>query len=227
VKQIVSPNFNARDTSIAVNYIVVHYTGMRSAAEALARLCDAGAEVSAHYLIEEDGSVTQLVDEADRAWHAGKSSWRGIADMNSASIGIELVNPGHEFGYRKFPDAQIAALKKLMGEIIVRRQMTATLAPVAHSDIAPERKQDPGELFPWRGLAQEGLGLWPVPEAADHVAASEAEITVMLGAVGYDVSSMQTAVLAFQRHYYPEQLTGIADAATIARLRALKRLIGC
>ena len=153
-----SPNFNDRADGIKLAYIILHYTGMKDAASALERLCDPAAQVSAHYMIDEDGSVIQLVDEAKRAWHAGKSFWRGITDMNSASIGIELVNPGHEFGYRPFPAAQITALKKLLHEIIARHGMNRKSCLLGHSDIAPTRKQDPGELFPWEELAKDGLG---------------------------------------------------------------------
>jgi N-acetylmuramoyl-L-alanine amidase len=223
MKQIPSPNFNGRAPGIKLAHIVLHYTGMTDAPAAIARMCDPAARVSAHYIIEENGHAAQLVAEEKRAWHAGQSFWRGITDLNSASIGIELVNPGHEFGYRAFPPAQITALKELMRGIIARHQMNAATAPIAHSDIAPSRKQDPGELFPWQELAKEGFGLWPTP--TDYAPATETEITGLLGAVGYDTATSRDALLAFQRHYHPENLTGIANPETVARLRALKELM--
>jgi N-acetylmuramoyl-L-alanine amidase len=225
MKKMSSPNFNARDPKIALDYIVLHYTDMKDAASAIARLCDPAAQVSAHYVVDEDGGILQLVDEDKRAWHAGISFWRGITDINSASIGIELVNPGHEFGYRPFPEAQITTLVKLAREITVRHKMSATTAILAHSDVAPTRKRDPGELFPWPKLAQEGLGLWPVPEPQDFAVATEKDIAEMLGTIGYDTTIMSDTLLAFQRRYHPESLMGIADQETVARIRALKRLL--
>ena len=139
--------------------LVLHYTGMPSAAAALARLCDPGAKVSAHYLVDEDGTVQALVAEQNRAWHAGVSFWRGATGLNDRSIGIEIVNPGHEFGYRPFPPAQMQAVRELCRGILARWPIPARNV-VAHSDIAPNRKQDPGELFDWRGLAAAGIGLW-------------------------------------------------------------------
>lgn len=149
-----SPNFNERIGYAAPNMIVLHYTGMKTAKDALERLCDPAAEVSAHYVIDEDGTLYQLVDEEKRAWHAGVSKWDGETDINSASIGIELVNPGHEFGYRAFPAAQMEALAKLCKDIMTRHDIQTVLG---HSDIAPERKQDPGELFDWQWLADAGV----------------------------------------------------------------------
>jgi N-acetylmuramoyl-L-alanine amidase len=217
-----SPNFDARNPRVPLRFIVLHYTGMKSAEEALARLCDPAAKVSAHYLIDEEGQAFHLVDEQHRAWHAGESCWQGITDINSASIGVELSNPGHEFGYQAFPSAQINALKELMHDII-RRHNLSPAATLAHSDVAPERKQDPGELFPWRELAAEGLGLWPVPQEADYASASEGDTRALLKAIGYEClpGGEKPALLAFQRHYYPENLTGEADPETVARLRAL------
>jgi N-acetylmuramoyl-L-alanine amidase len=150
-----SPNGNERKlpSGTGPSLVVLHYTGMRTATDALERMCNPAAEVSAHYMIDEDGTVTQLVDEEHRAWHAGRSSWRGETDVNSASIGIELVNPGHEFGYRPFPEVQIEALLPLLSDIVQRRAI-APANVVGHSDVAPARKQDPGELFPWERLAR-------------------------------------------------------------------------
>ncbi len=149
-----SPNFNDRIGDDAPEMIVIHYTGMQSAAAALERLCDPAAEVSAHYVIDEDGVTYKLVEEENRAWHAGVSQWDGERDINSASIGIELVNPGHEFGYRGFPSAQMEALATLCKDIMSRHDIKTVLG---HSDVAPERKQDPGELFDWSWLANTGV----------------------------------------------------------------------
>jgi N-acetylmuramoyl-L-alanine amidase len=223
MKQIPSPNYNERDPLISLEYIVLHYTGMKDGPSALARLCDAAAQVSAHYIIEEDGSVIQLVDERNRAWHAGKSFWRGITDLNSASIGIEIVNPGHEFGYRPFTASQISALKPLLREIIARHNMAPLTCLLGHSDVAPSRKEDPGEFFPWKEFAQEGLGLWPQTDKSDLSPANEGEVASLLATIGYDTTEIADAILAFQRHYRVEKLTGQADAETVARLRTLKQ----
>lgn len=226
-----SPNFNARAEGAAMRYIVLHYTGMPTAEEALFRLTDAGSEVSAHYMIDEDGEVIRLVDESLRAWHAGKSCWQEERDMNSASIGIELVNPGHAFGYRPFPQAQIDALKVLLHEIIARYDLLPSCL-LAHSDIAPTRKEDPGELFPWKELAQEKLGLWPQPTPHDYEPERvPSEVFFLLTKIGYDCPPMDeaacyAALQAFQRHYHPEALMDEITPETLARLRALVREIG-
>jgi N-acetylmuramoyl-L-alanine amidase len=227
-----SPNFDDRDPAVPLQFVVLHYTGMKTGDEALARLCDPAAKVSAHYVIEEDGHVFLLVEEDKRAWHAGKSFWRGTADLNSASIGIELVNPGHQFGYRPFPAAQIKALKQILRGIVKRRNLEPATALLGHADVAPSRKEDPGELFPWRELAEEGLGSWPAPKAEDYGFAEDAEVQNLLRAIGYDCPASGTydqttraALLAFQRHYHPENLTGTPEKETVARLRALRRLL--
>jgi N-acetylmuramoyl-L-alanine amidase len=210
-----SPNFDARPGG--VNVLVLHYTGMQTAAAALARLCDPGAKVSSHYLVDEDGEVYALVEEQNRAWHAGVSFWRGVTGLNDVSVGVEIVNPGHEFGYRPFPDVQMAAVLKLCRAIIGRHHLPQRNV-VAHSDIAPDRKQDPGELFDWRWLANEGVGLWtddfgpPGDLAAD------------LAAIGYDVAAREV-VTAFQRHYLPGHLSGVADDPTRGRAAALRALV--
>jgi N-acetylmuramoyl-L-alanine amidase len=214
-----SPNFDERASGISLDYIILHYTGMKDAATALARLCDAKSKVSAHYLIDEDGSITKMVPEISRAWHAGQSFWRGKTDLNSASIGIELVNPGHEFGYRPFPPPQITALKKLMHAIISRHGMNPLTAPLGHSDIAPSRKKDPGELFPWQELARNGLGAWPTP--TNFSTGTNAECLELLKVIGYDTSVSRDAILAFQRRYCPSLLTGEAYSETLSCLRAL------
>jgi N-acetylmuramoyl-L-alanine amidase len=209
-----SPNFDARPGPVDV--LVLHYTGMQSAGAALARLCDPVAKVSSHYLVDEDGTGYRLVEEQSRAWHAGVSSWRGVARLNDASIGIEIVNPGHEFGYRAFPDAQMAAVLELCRGIVGRHKIPARNV-VAHSDIAPDRKQDPGELFPWRRLASEGVGVW-----TDEF--STGDLMEDLAAIGYDIAA-KGVVTAFQRHFLPDNLSGEADARTIGRAAAVRRLV--
>lgn len=216
-----SPNFDARPQGQAVDMLVLHYTGMRTMDEALARLCDEEAKVSAHYLIDEDGTIHRLVAEDKRAWHAGVSSWRGHADINARSIGVELVNPGHEFGYRAFPDAQMAALIELAQAILTRHPIPPCNV-VGHADIAPRRKQDPGELFDWQRLAQAGIGLWPEV----HDTTSQAtHMAPRLSHYGYDISDADAAVLAFQRHFRPARTDGIADAECAGILDALLKLV--
>jgi N-acetylmuramoyl-L-alanine amidase len=230
-----SPNFNTR--TAPPDMIVLHYTGMQSGEAALARLCDAEAKVSSHYMVEEDGRIFRLVPEERRAWHAGKSFWKGATDINSASIGIEIVNPGHEWGYRKFPEAQIAAVIELVADIRTRWDVPDGRI-LAHSDVAPARKEDPGELFPWKRLAQEGHGLWFEPEAApgvDLTIGDEGPGVFVLQAglhrLGYEPlpsgkydDETATMVRAFQRHWRPEGVDGVADGETRARLMAILRL---
>jgi N-acetylmuramoyl-L-alanine amidase len=225
-------NYNSRDPNVPLKYILLHYTGMKSAAAAIDHLCNKKAAVSAHYVIEEDGHILRLVDEDNRAWHAGEGSWFGITDMNSASIGIEIVNPGHQLGYRPYPGAQIAALKLLLRDIIKRRGLCAQTCILAHSDIAPGRKEDPGELFPWRELAEDGLGLWPQPDADDYGFAEDSDVQGLLRQAGYycpDTGAydmeMRAALIAFQRRYEPRNLTGTPEKETIARLRAMVRYL--
>jgi len=229
-----SPNFDARRAP--PDMIVLHYTGMPSGAEALARMRDPQAKVSAHYLIEEDGRVFSLVAEERRAWHAGVSFWKDERDVNAVSIGIELVNPGHEWGYRAFPDAQIEVLIALLDE--VRGRWTIPDGRIlGHSDVAPERKTDPGELFPWKQMAQAGHGLWLEPPAAPGPALSVGDdgtgvfaLQAGLTRLGYDSApsgqfDARTAAIitAFQRHWRPERVDGIADGETRARLVHLLR----
>jgi len=215
-----SPNHDARPVGRAIDTLVLHYTGMPSAVAALDRLTDAAAKVSAHYLIDENGAVWRLVPEARRAWHAGIACWAGERDVNGASIGIELVNPGHEFGYRPFPEAQMAALEELGRDILARHPIPAARV-LGHSDVAPGRKTDPGELFDWRRLAAAGIGLWPEP-AAD-ASADAAEVKRWLGAFGYGFleEDLSAVIAAFQRHFRPGIISGQADADTAGRLRAL------
>jgi len=216
--------------------IVLHYTGMQTGEAALARLCDPEAKVSSHYLVEEDGRVFRLVAEERRAWHAGVSFWKGEEGVNHASIGIEIVNPGHEFGYRAFPEAQIAAVIALVADIRTRWEIEDSRI-IGHSDVAPARKQDPGELFPWKALAQAGHGVWaeadpapgePLSEGAEGVGvfALQAGLTRL----GYDCAptgkfdqNTREVVLAFQRHWVQTRFDGVADGLTRARLMAVLR----
>jgi N-acetylmuramoyl-L-alanine amidase len=202
--------------------LVLHYTGMESGEAALARLCDPAAAVSAHYIVYEDGGVVRLVDERERAWHAGVASWRGARDINARSIGIELVNPGHEFGYRAFPKAQMAALIELSGDILARHRDILPRNVVGHSDVAPTRKMDPGELFDWRMLADYGIGLWP--DEADAAVLDPEAVAAMLAAFGYATDDRFAAVKAFQRHFRPERVNGRVDFETVRRLAGLLAL---
>lgn len=203
-----SPNFD--DRALPVSMVVLHYTGMQSADDALERLCDGKAKVSAHYLIDEDGTVTALVPEDKRAWHAGRSYWRGITDVNSASIGIELVNPGHEWGYRPFPAAQMEALLPLLADIVDRHDISPTNV-VGHSDIAPARKEDPGELFDWERLARLRLAL-PIPKPKMMlIYENPGAFYLALERFGYDISDGRAAVRAFQRRWRPKLIDGELD----------------
>lgn len=214
-----SPNFGERHSAITM--AVIHYTGMKTADAALDRLTDPKSEVSSHYMIAEDGTVFRLVDEAKRAWHAGPGWWRGIADINSASIGYELVNPGSEFGYTPFPEPQIAALIALL-----RATTTTHAIPpanvVGHSDIAPTRKDDPGELFPWNTLAQAGLAA-RVPAPGADPGWTDTGAIAALARYGYGVDDPKAALTAFQRHFRPTQVEGTWDAQSRAVLLALLR----
>jgi N-acetylmuramoyl-L-alanine amidase len=202
---------------------------MASAAEAQARLCDPAAKVSAHYLIDEDGSVIALVPEPARAWHAGVSAWQGESGLNDRSIGIELVNPGHEWGYRAFPEAQYQACIALC-QAIVRRWPIPPRRVLGHSDVAPERKEDPGELFDWQRLAAAGVGLWPA--CGEGAPRSVATLQAELARFGYAVPrhgrldrATGLVIAAFQRHFRPRLVDGIADRATLARLDGLLALL--
>ena len=229
-----SPNFDARTGP--PDMILLHYTGMPTGEAALKRLQDAASRVSAHYMVEEDGRVFALVPEERRAWHAGRSFWRGVTDVNAISIGVEVVNPGHEFGYRPFPDAQIAAVIDLLGDIRTRWTVPGERI-IGHADVAPERKEDPGELFPWKRLAEAGHGLWvePPPAPGDPLAEGESGTGVFalqagFTRLGYDCAPSGTydahtaaVVRAFQRHWVQSRFDGAADGETRARLMALLR----
>jgi len=216
-----SPNHDARPNGAGVDLLVMHYTGMKTPDAALARLCDPASKVSSHYMIDEDGGIYALVPESARAWHAGVSWWAGKPDVNSRSIGIEMVNPGHEFGYHAFSDEQIDALIALSRDIL-RRHAIPPRNVVGHSDIAPNRKQDPGELFPWHVLAASGVGLWPKP----HHAALPISFEKALRRYGYGIApdtkaTLEETIIAFQRHFRPEKLDGVMDGECEALLAAL------
>lgn len=226
-----SPNHGPRPPDAAIDLLLLHYTGMASCAEALARLSDPVAEVSAHYLIDEDGSVYRLVPEARCAWHAGAAGWAGEPDVNGRSIGIELVNPGHELGYRRFPEPQVMALIGLAGEILGRHPIPPARV-LGHSDVAPSRRRDPGELFPWPRLAVAGIGLWPEAAAGRDPDLGLASVQRRLARFGYAVNqsgirdaTMIGVVEAFQRHFRPARIDGRIDRETVARLDALLALV--
>jgi N-acetylmuramoyl-L-alanine amidase len=213
-----SPNFDERSSPVSM--LVLHYTGMADAASAIARLTDPEAKVSAHYLVAEDGQIVRMVDEGKRAWHAGRSHWRGIDDINSASVGIELVNPGHEFGYRPFPESQIDALIPLVAGIVERHGITRGNI-VGHSDIAPTRKQDPGELFPWNRLARLRLALPRPTKNLMDPHWSDAGFLLALQRFGYEIADPFAATVAFQRRFRPELLDGTIDGECRCILLAL------
>lgn len=232
-----SPNFNDRLGGAKPTILILHYTGTRDAAHAegfFLNLYPGRAPVSCHYMVDEDGSIIQYVDEDKRAWHAGKSWWRGEEDINTHSIGIEIVNPGHEHGYRLFPAAQMAVVAQLCRDIMARHNI-APENVIAHSDIAPIRKQDPGELFDWPSLAAQGIGVYPKPLSEDfkNAAAMAADPQAMKDALvsyGYDPRlDLKHLVTAFQRHFEPEAFAdkdtvGQPTERTAARLKALLRM---
>ncbi len=232
---IPSLNYGDRNNGREPDMIVLHYTGMPDVEGAIARLCSPGTDVSAHYIVLEDGRIVQSVPEAKRAWHAGVSSWAGEEDINSCSIGIEIVNRGHDLGYPDFPLRQIAAVIALCRGIMLRRHIPSQRV-LGHSDVAPARKKDPGEKFPWHSLANSGVGHWaqPMPIVRGE--------TMKLGTINDNVLKMQQAfakygygiptngkydgptmevVTAFQRHFRPERVDGVADVSTLATLHAL------
>lgn len=221
-----SPNYDERPEGARIDMLVLHYTGMKSAEEALARLCDPEAKVSAHYTIDRDGRVYRHVPEEFRAWHAGISYWAGERNINGCSIGIEIVNPGHEFGYEPFAKPQIAALLDLAGDIVERHRIPPARV-LGHSDVAPARKEDPGELFPWSQLADFGIGIWPFVGNARGVAKTDPEaVSRALRLYGYGVAPdvdvpLEKVVTAFQRHWRPSKVDGIVDEETAYRLVAL------
>ena len=225
-----SPNHDARPAGAAIDMLILHYTGMVDAAAALERMCDPAAKVSAHYMIDEDGATMRLVDEARRAWHAGQSRWRGRDDINAVSIGVELVNPGHEFGYRAYPQAQMAALLELCRDIVARHAIPARHV-LGHGDIACARRADPGEFFDWPWLAARGVGLWPEVAvvtgemgltlrrgdggtAVDDIRRALAEFGYGVAIEGAYDAPLEQAVIAFQRHFRPRCIDGVTDPET-------------
>lgn len=236
-RDLPSPNQDDRPPDTPIDMLVLHYTGMQSAQEAVDRLRDPVARVSSHYVVDEDGSVLRLVPEERCAWHAGASYWRGHAELNGRSIGVEIVNPGHEWGYRDFPALQMAVVCDLCLAILSRHPIPPRNV-VAHSDVAPDRKEDPGERFDWQGLAANGVGLWP-RDIADfgatgglRDAATLRDVRTALAEIGYGVApdgphdpALATVLRAFQRHWRPEAITGEADAGTLGRLLGVRRLV--
>ncbi len=238
MKLISSPSPNFDERSLPISLLILHYTGMESGAKALERMCNPAAKVSAHYMVEDDGRIYQLVDEDKRAWHAGVSEWQGQSDINSASIGVEIVNGGHDFpnetgNLPAYPDVQINAVIALCKDIFSRH---GSLEVLGHSDIAPARKIDPGEHFPWAGLAAAGLGFWPNVQTDDRRILFEfgsrdrgvAIVQRGLAHIGYGArvtgvldEDTQLIVTAFQRHYRPDQIDGIVDIQTMDILQAV------
>lgn len=231
----VSPNFGTRDAALPIDMLIMHYTGMHTAQAAVDWLCSKESEVSCHYLIDEDGSILQMVPETKRAWHAGKSSWQGISDINSRSLGIEIVNRGHHFDYPEFPDAQIEAVIALARDVIERHNM-ANHQVLAHSDIAPGRKPDPGEKFPWARLYEAGVGLWVAEATSPDMQVLQlgdngeavASFQTLLSNYGYGVAisgefcrQTMDCVIAFQRHFRQSRVDGMVDSGTLATLEAL------
>jgi N-acetylmuramoyl-L-alanine amidase len=217
---IEAPSPNCDERALPITMIVLHYTGMADGESAIARLRDPDAKVSSHYVVAEDGTVLRLVPDDKRAWHAGQSHWREIEDVNSASIGIEIVNPGHDIGYRPFPDEQIDAVIRLVHGLKDQYEITRGNI-VGHSDIAPARKRDPGELFPWGKLARLRLALpRPTKNLMDPMW-SEAGFLLALERFGYDVADKMAAIMAFQRRFRPELVDGEIDAECRMILLAL------
>ncbi len=235
-------NYSDRAGGVDPSLLILHYTGMESGEAALDWLCGSESGVSCHYFVFEDGQIFQLVPESKRAWHAGQSSWQGEADINSHSIGIEIVNPGHDHGYSEFPPPQIGSLIKLCRDIIKRNAILPRHV-LAHSDVAPARKQDPGEKFPWKKLHDNGIGLWvePVGKAGNdrevlqkgNDGEAVAALQALMALYGYGVEltgnfdeMTHNCVIAFQRHFRPSKIDGIADSSTLATLDALVAELG-
>ena len=234
---VASPNQDERKGGLPPDMIVLHYTGMADDQAALDRLCSAESKVSSHYVVFAGGRIVQCVPEARRAWHAGVSSWAGETDINSRSIGIEITNPGHDFGYPDFPRRQTAAVIMLCRAILARHRQIRPDRVLAHSDVAPARKQDPGEKFPWGLLSESGIGHWvrPAPLTLDGTPlkpgdSGDAVLRLQweLANYGYGIAetglydeATRDVVAAFQRHFRPERVNGIADESTATTLRAL------
>jgi N-acetylmuramoyl-L-alanine amidase len=234
VRQVI-PSPNHEERALATDILLLHYTGMPSTAEAIERLCDPEAKVSSHYVVAEDGNILQLVPEARRAWHAGVSSWEGVTDVNSRSIGVEIANPGHSYGYPDFPEPQIAAVVALCRDLAERYRFRADRV-LAHSDVAPLRKWDPGEKFPWERLHRAGVGAWVEPApmtpgtvlALSDIGPEVTQLQAGLQVYGYGIEATGiydeltvAVVAAFQRHFRPDCIDGRADLSTTETLRSL------
>jgi N-acetylmuramoyl-L-alanine amidase len=237
----VKPSPNQDERLLPAEILLLHYTGMAYTAAAIERLCEPAAKVSSHYVVDEDGNIIQLVPEARRAWHAGQSTWEGVGDINSRSIGIEIANPGHGFGYPDFPEVQVAAVIALCRDIVARHSIRADRV-LAHSDVAPQRKLDPGEKFPWERLHRAGVGAWVTPRpirssavlAPGNCGPEVAELQAALRDYGYGIEATgvyeeltEAVVAAFQRHFRPNCIDGRADESTILTLRALLAARDC
>ena len=230
-----SPNYGERRSGANIDMLVLHYTGMEDAGRAVKHLCTPGTDVSTHYVVLENGHIIQCVPESLRAWHAGQSAWAGETDINSCSIGIEIANPGHDHNYPAFPRRQIAAVTALCRGIFTRYNIPADRV-LAHSDVAPARKRDPGEKFPWRILHSSGIGLWvkPAPIVPGPIFVlgdrdtSVDELQMLLAKFGYAVSpsgsldsTTRDAAAAFQRHFRQQKVDGVLDTSTLATLRSV------
>lgn len=218
-----SPNFDSRE-GVAVDMIVLHYTDTLDCAEALSILTDPAAKVSSHYVLDIDGTIHQLVDEKERAWHAGTSSWRGHDNVNHRSIGIEIVNPGHRYGLAPYPKKQMEALVHLCDQLVKKYRIEPRNV-VGHSDVAPSRKTDPGEHFNWAWMAERGIGLWPLESTP--AAMDDATALAKLAEFGYGVQGIdkEYAFRAFQRRYRPKPMTGAWDEECAGMLEALLKMI--
>lgn len=230
-----SPNYEPRRNGFAPDMILLHYTGMASAEKAIAWLAAPESRVSAHYVVDEHGAIVQLVPEAMRAWHAGESHWAGVEDINSCAIGIEIHNPGHDLGYPGFPEAQMAAVEALCLDIMARHRIASNRV-LAHSDVAPRRKRDPGEKFDWARLARAGIGHWVQPEpplgdaglGCGDCGEAVLYLQKQLRAYGYGIEAngrfdaqTELVVTAFQRHFRPALVNGRADRSTLSTLDKL------
>ncbi|MGD9639307.1 MAG: N-acetylmuramoyl-L-alanine amidase [Alphaproteobacteria bacterium] len=222
-----SPNYNERRNNAEIDMLVIHYTGMPTSQDALLRMQQKESEVSAHYMIDENGEVYQLVEEKYRAWHAGVSFWRGNKDVNSSSIGIELVNKGHEFGYHNFASLQMKSLITLSKEILNRYNIPQYNI-VGHSDVSPTRKTDPGERFDWKELHKNGIGLWINEDDTLYkdIDTINFDTSKGLALIGYDISDLEAAIIAFKRHFMADyNLTPQIDSKTFFRIFQISHLI--
>ncbi|MEE2954551.1 MAG: N-acetylmuramoyl-L-alanine amidase [Pseudomonadota bacterium] len=224
IEKRLSPNFGDRENGGHIDKIILHYTGMKNTKQSLERMCSPNSAVSAHYLIGEYGGIYQIVKEKNRAWHAGESYWAGQNDINSHSIGIEIQNPGHEWGYKKFSQKQMNSVVSIAKDIIQRRNIPNRNV-LGHSDISPGRKQDPGMLFNWQWLSENGVGFWPkVGNLRETKFPKTFELRAQLNSIGYDPSiSVRLVLLAFQRHYRPKKIDGLLDSETASLIHCFTK----